>query len=303
MSILVGVDAGASHTEAVAADRAMRELGRQSGAAGAVRPGSESSSAAVIAEVIHGALAAAKLHGADAVAVGAAGAGREATRSALEAALRGALGFSTSLKVTTDAEVALEAAFPGAAGIILIAGSGSIACGRDATGAVRRAGGWGARFGDEGSGYALASAALNAVARAADGRGPPTALSDRLATASRSRSLEELIEWGHVADHRAVAALAQHVCDAARGGDEVARGLVGRAAADLAAHVAALHQQLGSDAQVQVALSGGLLSPGSPVREALCEILRREMPGVGLMAEPVDPPLGAVCLAARLLEG
>ncbi|WJH35503.1 hypothetical protein N6H14_05655 [Paenibacillus sp. CC-CFT747] len=70
-----------------------------------------------------------------------------------------------------DTEAALEGAFAGGPGILVIAGTGSAAAARTEEGRLLSCGGWGPWFGDEGSGYWLGCEALRAAARAADGRG------------------------------------------------------------------------------------------------------------------------------------
>ncbi len=286
MIVLVGVDAGSSHTEAVVADEALRPLSRRRGHGAAVQPGREGDSAAAIAEVVRDALSAAGLAvAADALVVGAAGAGRETERAALHAAVRSQLGFDTRLQVTSDAAIALEAVFHGESGLMLNAGSGSIAYARDAAGVVWRVGGLGWQFGDDGSGYALVRSALGVVGRAADGRGPRTALTHRLAEAVGAGTLDDMIRWTQTADRSAVANLAPHVCEAALAGDVPAQRLVQQAAVDLADHLGALLQRFRDRKDVPLALCGGLLSPGSPVRAALVELVRERMPTVRILSK------------------
>ena len=74
--------------------------------------------------------------------------------------------------MVNDALVALEAGAPGEPGVVVISGTGSISYGRNAQGEAARAGGWGYVLGDEGSGYWIGRAALRAVLRQADRRGP-----------------------------------------------------------------------------------------------------------------------------------
>src|SRR5947209_19543433 len=93
-------------------------------------------------------------------------------------AARTALGGSVS--VANDAALLLAAGTPEGWGLAVVAGTGSIAWGRDRAGREDRAGGWGYLLGDEGSGYAVAVAALRAVALAAGRTGPPTELADLL---------------------------------------------------------------------------------------------------------------------------
>lgn len=300
MSAFVGVDAGASHTEAVAADQRLRPIGRARGPRGAVGPGRAEAAAQVIATVIGAALLDAGLETADAVVVGAAGAGRETERAALEGALGRALGAATRVRVTTDAAVALEAAFPDEAGLVLTAGTGSIAYARDAQGVVWRVGGHGWQFGDDGSGYALARAALGAIARAADGRGPDTTLTARVAGTIGVTTLDEMIRWAAAAPSQDVAALARTVREAANEGDAVAATLVRRTAEDLGRHLKALVQRLPSKKTVPLALAGGLLGEDSAVRRELEAWIARELPMLRVTPGVVDPVLGALSLAARL---
>lgn len=269
-----------------------------------MEPGGEARSAQAIAEVVRDALAAAEVESdTDALVVGAAGAGRETERVGLENALQQALGFPPPrLHVTTDAAIALEAVFHGQPGMLLNAGSGSIAYARDPAGVVWRVGGLGWQFGDDGSAYALVRAALGVVGRAADGRGPRTALTHRLAEAIGAGTLDDLIRWTQTADRAAVAALAPHVCDVADHGDVPARRLVDQAAADLADHLEALLRRFPDRHSVPLALSGGVLSPTSPVRAALIEIVRERLPRIQVLETRVDPPMGALAMAAGLVS-
>jgi glucosamine kinase len=301
MKLLVGVDAGASHSEAVVADAALRILGRGRGAPGAVRPGRAAAAATAIGDAVRHAMEQADVAASpDVVAVGAAGAGSEESRGELSEALVHALGAHPAIRVTTDAAIALEAAFGEGPGIVLVAGSGSIAYARDSRGGAWRAGGLGRDVGDEGSGYALARAALGAVGQAADGRAAETVLTERLMEVSATDSAAALLAWARQAAAHEVAALARPVCDAAVAGDDVASTLVEQAGRDLALHVAALVGRFPQDETVRVALAGGLMRPGSPVRDVLAGLLAQDAPRVQVSEEEVDPPLGALRMAARL---
>jgi glucosamine kinase len=300
MSVLVGVDAGGSHTEAVAADDALEPLGRYRGPRGAVTDRTTTEAAEVIAAVVRRAVADAGLNRPDIVMIGAAGAGRDETKQGLQAAVGAIMGPAVRIRVTTDAAIALEAAFPSQSGIVLIAGSGSIAYARDSSGVIWRVGGLGWQFGDDGSGYALARAALGVVARAADGRGPATALSDRLAKGIGATTLDHIVLWAQHAKPYDVAALAQAVCETADAGDAAATRLVRQTARDLCAHLEALARRLHGAKQLKAALAGGLLTRGSPVRRELVALVREQVKGVTVLDTDVDPAVGALALAARL---
>jgi glucosamine kinase len=302
VKLLVGIDAGASHTEAVVARDVERVLARWQGGPGALRPGEESEVASLHARAVEGVVRQAGLsEPPSAVVVGAAGAGREEVRLTVEKLLDRALGKATRVRVTTDGEIALEAAFPGAPGIVVSAGSGSIAYARAPSGQLERVGGLGWRIGDEGSGYALGRAALNAIGLAADGRGAETELTDPILAAIGAGSLDQLVRWSLSASPGEIIALAQIVIDVADQGDAIAVGLSDQTAVDLAKHVETLLPSLGEVEPVRVALNGGLLRKGSPVRDSLTTILRESL-AVEVLEDEVDPPLGALRLAARMTD-
>ena len=209
--ILIGADVGGSKT-AVGVSDGLTILARAEGPGAAVRPGRAMVSASVIAEVVRRALAGAGRLSGDVLYVGAAGAGREPEREELRKALRGE-NLATAVVVSTDIEIALAAVFDDGPGIVVSAGTGSVAVGRDRAGTRHRIGGYGWQMGDEGSGYAVGRAALGAVSRAADGRSPRTALSDRVLAATRSENFDALVRWAAAASPAEVAALAPHDVD------------------------------------------------------------------------------------------
>jgi N-acetylglucosamine kinase-like BadF-type ATPase len=144
----------------------------------------------------------AKVRRSDLVAaeIGLAGAGRKELRARMREALT-TVGIA-DIEVVTDADIALYGATDGAPGIVVIAGTGSICCGVNARGKRFVAGGWGPIAGDEGGGAWIARRALRAIAHAADGRGPKTALTAaacsyfHAAKAKDPVSLQIMIEGG-----------------------------------------------------------------------------------------------------------
>jgi N-acetylglucosamine kinase-like BadF-type ATPase len=231
--------------------------------------------------------------------VGVAGAGREAEREELRQALRGEA-LADRVIVTGDTELALTAAFGSSVGILLTAGTGSMAVARDPAGTIHRAGGLGWQMGDEGSGYSIGRAGLVAVGRASDGRGPATSLGGRIAAVVRAESIEGLVRWAATAGTAEVAALAQTVLQVAKEGDPVAGAIVTHAAEELCGLVSRLLGQFGPDTRhpVAAAMNGGLLLPGSMLRDAVMERLRRN-PRLELREAPLEAALGAVELAAQ----
>ena len=294
--ILIGADVGGSKT-AVGVSDGEKMLARADGAGAAIRPGRALASAAVIAEVVRRGLAGAGRLSGDVLYVGAAGAGREPEREELRKALRGE-NLATTVMVSTDIEIALAAMFDEGSGIVVSAGTGSVAVGRDRAGKQHRIGGYGWQMGDEGSGYAIGRAALGAVSRAADGRSPRTALSERVLTASRSDSFEALIRWAAGASPAEVAALAPHVLDVAAHGDPLAQGICDYAARELTQLAVCLVPVMDLQLPVGVALTGGLLSADGPLRRSVLARLREDT-NLAPIETRVDAVEGAIRLAGR----
>lgn len=148
--------------------------------------------------------------------------------------------------ITHDAHIALAGATAGAPGIIVIAGTGSIAYGRNAAQQEARAGGWGYLFGDEGGAFDLVRQALRAALRQEEGWGPPTTLHALLLEATGATAANELLHRCYTPElpREAVAALAPHIDHAAQAGDAVAAGILDQAAHSLATFAAAVQRQL-----------------------------------------------------------
>jgi N-acetylglucosamine kinase-like BadF-type ATPase len=166
-----------------------------------------------------------------------------------------------TLIVTLDAVIALAGATPTGQGIIVIAGTGSLAFGRNALGGTARAGGWGYVYGDEGSAFDIARQALRAALRLEEGWGPPTDLRRMLLDATGSASINEALHRFYTADwpRSRVAALAPRVDEAAGAGDPIARQILNRAAAQLAECAAAVRSQLWEPGDaLDVAYIGGV---------------------------------------------
>jgi glucosamine kinase len=292
---LIGADVGGTKT-AVAVSQDGKVVGRAEGPGAALRPGRALVSASTIADVVRQGLAGAGLLSGDVLVVGAAGAGREPERDELRKALRGE-NVAATVIVTTDIDIALAAAFADGPGIVVSAGTGSVAVGRDGSGKQYRIGGYGWQMGDEGSGYAIGRAALGAVSRAIDGRSPKTALSDRLLKATRSDDYEDLVRWAAGASPAEVAALAPHVLAVAASGDTLAQGIADYAARELSQLAICLVPMMNITPPIPVAATGGLLGADQPLRRALVAKLAQES-----ALKPTEAPVDAVAGALRLAE-
>ena len=304
--ILIGVDGGGSKTRVVIGDEMGNELARAEGGRSAVRPGRADESAKIIAEVVREALSQAAMEGAiepKVLLCGVAGVGREVERRSLQTALE-AEELAEEVVVEPDGMIALFDAFADGAGILLVAGTGSIAYGRGPKGNTLRCGGWGPNIGDEGSGAWLGRRALAIVGAATDGRERETALVGAILTATQSADAYELIPWAAAADVRTVAGLASVVLATAAAGDARANSLVTLAAEELVTHVRSLAVQLFGDerASISVAVSGGLMRKGSLLRKRVEQRLRSAVPGATLRQEEVIPERGALRAASRRIR-
>lgn len=295
MTLCVGVDAGGSKTAVLLAD-GDRVLARVNGAPGAVRPGRALVAASRIAAVVRRALTEAHLLEADILVVGAAGVGREPERGELREGLRGER-LARRIVVTGDLDIALEAAFGKAPGIVLVSGTGSVAVARTPDGTLHRQGGYGWQMGDEGSGYAVARMALLAVGRANDGRGEATALTEALLAHAPPKRFDELVRWSAVAEPGEIAALAPLVLAAAATGDAVAQAIIEQAATELAELVAPLVALFGGGrGQIKLALAGGNLAPERGLRAPVLARLHK-LHRLAVREAPLDPVEGALALA------
>ena len=201
---------------------------------------------------------------------------------------------------SADFEIALVGAFGERHGALVLAGTGSLAYGVNTAGETALIGGWGYLLDDAGSGYWLGIRALKAVARAADGRGPATALSAvLLGTLNLGKALD-LVPWlYHTGQSRTrdVAQLAPLVLEQAAAGDTVAQAIASKGAHELAHAVQTVVRRLYLDAS-RIAFAGGLLSAANPLSDELCRLLN-----LGAIPQPqYAPVIGAALLALNQLS-
>lgn len=245
MKYFVGIDGGGTRTTLGIADESGREVIRRVGPAGLIDPRRPAATAELLVSLVHEAAECAALDGpAAALCAGLAGVGNPAERRVVEETFARA-NIAEQVAVVSDGEIALHGALSGGPGILVIAGTGSVAYGRSEDGRVERTGGWGMILGDEGGGYAIARAGLRAALMAIDGRGPETRLASLLLDVIGLASPDAIPSWTARAEKAEVAMLAVHVIRAGEREDPVARGIACQAARDLAAHVEALVRRLG----------------------------------------------------------
>lgn len=293
---MIGVDGGGTSTRVAFADRDGVERVRRNGPAGLVDPRRPEESAGAMVRLIRDTAAEAAIPlPAAALCAGLAGARSGGQRARVVETLTAA-GVADRITVVTDAEIALEGALSGAAGILLIAGTGSVAWGRAEDGRVARCGGWGLWVGDEGSGYAVGLAGLRAALRGGDGRGVETRLLPAILDALDLSEPDDVPGWVARAEKAEIGGLAPLVLDQARAGDGVATQILDEAAADLVEHVRALVERLGPwQGPVGVIFHGGLLRV-----TAIAERVETGLDGLGTTTEVLEAAADAVAGAIRM---
>ncbi len=222
---------------------------------------------------------------------------------AVQSWLRTALGelVVAPLVVCGDDEIALDAAFPGQSGVLIIAGTGSNAIARTSTGQRVNVGGWGPALGDEGSAYWIGQQALRAALRAWD-RGEPALLLRRVAEDWQAADMWQIVERAHAVPPPDFAALAPIVNACAEQGDRVCLEVLAAAGQELAEAAALAFvkmRDLESETSMvpSIAFTGSVLRSSSIVREQMIESLRRALPTVYILPDAVDPIMGAVLIA------
>lgn len=206
-----------------------------------------------------------------------------------------------SIIIESDARIALEGAFKGEAGVILIAGTGSIAFGKDEKGKIHRVGGWGRILGDEGSGYYIGRLGLTAVTHHLDGRGEKTALTKMIAK-NFMLSDQTAIITAVYKNGFDVASVAPLVFEAAQKKDRVCAMIVEQAVIELAEHVRIASEKILSSSKakvkskVRLAFIGGLIAHQTLLSRLLRRYIQEEIPFVSLIEPMASPAYGAVVL-------
>ena len=209
--------------------------------------------------------------------------------------------LSNPIDVVGDMQIALEAAFDSGPGVIVIAGTGSIAYGRDQLGVTVRAGGWGFAIGDEGSAHWIGRSAVNSLLRASnriDGI-PETPLAKALFKAWGVTSLSDLARAANSVPPPDFAALSPAVFASH---DDVATQVLSAAGKELSAIALVVIGRLfakNHSAPVPVAMTGGVFRHASRVREVFYNELRRLEPRAEINPQVVDPVEGALRMARK----
>lgn len=262
-----------------------------------------------------------------AVCVGATGAARpeiaETIRKIVAESIPG--NSAAKIEVVADTIIALEAAFGAGPGVIVIAGTGSVAYGRDLAGHTARAGGWGFAISDEGSGYWIGRRAISAILRArdqgiegrAEDQGRETTLTALVLRAWKLSSIDELVTPANATPPPEFARLFPIVLRAADEGDPLAREILDDAGSKLAELASTVVRRLAPRAspetaagklsvdqtavdKLPVAMTGSVFRQSANVREVFHRELQKIFPGIEVHQNLADPVDGALARARRM---
>mgnify|MGYP001478896962 FL=1 len=301
MQFYIGIDGGGTKTHLFCLDDENNKIGESFGGNSNFLMNGVDTVSETLFNLIHDFILNNKLDFNDLVAtvLGTTGAGRVADAQRLEEAVRQKfLAKNISLNkfsIVSDARIALETAFPGVSGAILIAGTGSIMFGKNKSGEIYRVGGLGRFLGDEGSGFKLGQRALIATGRAIDGRGNDTLIRTLVEEKFGFKDPNDLITAVYT-NNFDIASVAPLLVEAAGKGDETALRILDEESDGLVDHVRAMKHKFGSE-PLKLSLVGSVLVKPNKFSELFKAKLSEQLPEVLLQQTDLPPVMGAVWLA------
>lgn len=207
--------------------------------------------------------------------------------------------FFKSFNVDSDARIALEGAFSGGPGSLLIAGTGSVIFGKDKNNNVYRIGGYGKFIGDEGSGSTLGRKGLNQIAKELDGRGDKTVLTEILKRDFGITDSSQLITEVY-SNNFDVASFAPKVIEAAQNGDRIANKILEEESDELLLHVKSIYKMIEQEI-LKLCLIGGTIATENYYSAMFKKKIELHLPNVKIMSAENPPEIGAAFLAKTML--
>ncbi|HTC75813.1 MAG TPA: BadF/BadG/BcrA/BcrD ATPase family protein [Edaphobacter sp.] len=295
MSLFLAIDAGGTKTRCLLADKSQVLARAATGSVKLMRVGEAEASSRLQAMLTEVSLAAGvAVSEITQTCIGLAGLTIDAVREWAERELRKSVGGN--LILAGDEEIALDGAFRGGPGILIIAGTGSNVLGRATDGEMYQVGGWGPALGDEGSGFWIGQEALRAGFWAKD-RGVSTNLLTEIGEFWGTKSLGDIVEMANARPGPDFPALTPVVVRCAEAGDELASAVLERAGTELAEQVALVAlkmEESGHQPEIEAAYTGSVLEHISLVRSAMVQALKTSSPGVKVVEGAVDSLEGAL---------
>lgn len=304
MKYLIGMDGGGTKTKCILTDFNLNPIFETTGGPSNFLVIGTEKVSQTVQDLVKQCLSFQKISSAEiyALVLGTTGGGRRNDADILENQIladsqKNGIGLSR-IRVESDARIALEGAFTGEPGSILIAGTGSIMFGKDESGQIHRVGGFGRYIGDEGSGYRIGWKALNVAARFMDGRGVQTKISDLLLSEFSISSGDELITEVY-RNNFDIASVAPIVFNAAEKGDKTAQKILVEEADELILHIKAMKSKL-KVKLLRLSLIGSLLTTANYFSYLFNEKVVREFNDVQIKEAEHSPEFGAALMAKQI---
>lgn len=304
MKYLIGMDGGGTKTKCVITDFQLNPLYETTGGpSNFLMQGTDKVSETILGLIIK-CVNNLQIQFSDiaAIVLGTTGGGRRSDAEDLEKAITHLAAHKNIplniFRVESDARIALEGAFSGKPGSILIAGTGSIMFGKDRKGNIHRVGGFGRFIGDEGSGFRLGQKGLSVVAKEFDGRGNSTLITLLLKEKFNIESPENLITEIY-RNNFDIASVAPLVIESAEKGDKLAQQIIEAEADELILHIDSMKKKL-NEKKMFISFIGSLITTDNYYSFRFREKIVQRFNDV-VIKEPENPPeIGAVLMAMQL---
>jgi N-acetylglucosamine kinase-like BadF-type ATPase len=304
MAYWLGIDGGGTKTDCVVLNDAGEIVGEgHGGPANAMRAGYDATFRS-IGEAAAEAIKVAQLRPSDitGVCAGLAGAGQRSVIRRVTVFLMHEFPRAVT-QVTTDMEIALEAAVGSGPGVVLIAGTGSAAFGRNASGDTARSGGYGPWIGDEGSAYEIGRRAVAAVARTRDLDAPVTLLAEMIPAVLHCPDWDDLLQRISKNPDDVFPKLFPAVVDAANSDDSAAMEILFASAIGLGQLAMSVVRRLDiKDQEFRLVKCGGVFGRSQKFDELLDSVLASGATRAKISIQTISPAVGAAYIAARLAE-
>ena len=297
MPFFLGIDGGGTKTRSIVGDE-KSQLGVGSSSSSKVQRVGEACARDALAAAVHEACVQAGISPRQIArtCAGITGSARPEIAGAMRDLMTGI--FGGQVEIVGDVEIAFEDAFAARPGVVVIAGTGSIAYGRNSNGETARAGGWGYAISDEGSGHWIGVEAVRASLREHD-RGQPSGLLKRLVEKLGAKDFEDFIVRLNGNPAVDFAALFPAVLAASENGDGVATEILTHAGQELAGLVGLVIDRLFAEQSLLVATHGGVLASSTIVRKYFAEELKSRYSRAACLEREIDPARGALDRARR----
>ena len=305
MKYLIGLDGGGTKTKCVVTDFDLNPLYEcKGGPSNFLLIGTQAVSETILALILE-AMNHLKISSDEiaSIFIGTTGAGRPNDAQKLKGdfiSYAESKGYSfKSFNVDSDARIALEGAFSGEPGSLLIAGTGSIIFGKDENNQIHRVGGFGKLIGDEGSGNTLGRRGLNRVAKEFDGRGDKTLLTELLIRDFGISDSSQLITEVY-RNNFDTASFAPNVIEAAQNGDKVANRILEEESNELLLHVKSIFNMIGEET-LKLCLIGGTIATENFYSAMFKNKIELHLPKVKIVSAENSPEIGAAFMAKSML--